>query len=145
MKSAWRVGGGSSTCGSRKRVFEREGASAGNHGDDSLGCAAGESRYRSQSSGTRSNFASGIWMIASIWRHSAMSVSSAGRTISERAPKPDPLEPVEPAFDHEAVAQLGRAAVIDLGPDDDRILLVSGHLREAEPELLRREGSARLR
>jgi hypothetical protein len=61
-------------------VFKREGASAGNHGDDSLGHARHsvelvclftphapfEIRYRSHSSGTRSNFASGIWMIASI-------------------------------------------------------------------------------
>ena len=54
---------------------------------------------------------------------------------SEGAPKPNPLEPVEPAFDHEPIAQLRRAAVIDFGPDDHRILLVLGHLREAEPEL----------
>ena len=59
---------------------------------------------------------------------------------AEGAPKPDPLELVEPAFDHEPVAQFRRAAVIDLGPDDHRILLVLGHLREAEPELFGEKG-----
>jgi hypothetical protein len=59
-----------------------------------------------------------------------------GAQDSERAPKPDPLEPVEPAFDDEAVAQPGRAPVIDLGPDDHWVFLILGHLGEAKSELL---------
>ena len=57
----------------------------------------------------------------------------------ECAPKPNPLEPIEPAFDNEPIAQLRRLAVIDFGPDNHRILLVFGHLRQAEPELFREE------
>ncbi len=79
-------------------------------------------------------------MIASIWRHSAIERFIDGPHDPEGAPKPDPLELVEPAFDHEPVAQFRRAAVIDLGPDDDRILLVFGHLGEAEPELFGQKG-----
>ena len=59
----------------------------------------------------------------------------------ERAPKPNPFEPVEPAFDNEAIAQLRGLAVIDFGPDNHRILLVFGHLRQAEPELFGEKSS----
>src|SRR5438046_2314009 len=53
----------------------------------------------------------------------------------KRAAKPDPPKPIKPAFDDEPVPKPGRAAIIDLGPDNDRIRLVLGHLREAEPKL----------
>ena len=59
----------------------------------------------------------------------------SGPHYLKRAPKPDPPEPIKPAFDDELVSEHCRAAVVDFGANNDRILLVLGHLREAEPEL----------
>src|SRR2546423_417614 len=60
----------------------------------------------------------------------------------EGAPKPDAFETVEPAFDREFVAELRRAPIIDLGPNDHRIFLCFRHRAESEPELLGQQGAS---
>src|ERR1043166_9521414 len=53
---------------------------------------------------------------------------------AERAPKPHPLQLVEPAFNFESIAESGRAPIIDLSTYYHGILFVFVHLRESQTE-----------
>src|SRR5207249_10175660 len=57
---------------------------------------------------------------------------------SESAPEWHALQLSKPAIDHESVAQLSRAAIIDLRPDNDRISLGCRYLGERKSQLFRK-------
>ena len=58
---------------------------------------------------------------------------------SKRTPETDALEPVEPAFDDELIAQFRPAPIIDLRPDDDRISFALGHLDKRQSQFFGEE------
>src|SRR5215472_2315639 len=57
---------------------------------------------------------------------------------AECAPEPRALYAIQPALNHQPVAELGCASIIDLSADYDRIRLLLHHLHERETELLRK-------
>ena len=119
-------------------IFEPESASAGNHGDDSLGLALSISiplvRDPQQ------------FPLRHLNDREHLAAFGDQRFVDrahdpERAPEPDALQAIEPAFHHEPIAQFRRAPVIDFRPDHHRIFLRLGHLGEAEPEFFGEKGA----
>ena len=56
---------------------------------------------------------------------------------AECAPEPRALCAIQPALNHQPVAEPCRASIIDLGADHNRIRFLLRHLHDREPELLR--------
>ena len=57
---------------------------------------------------------------------------------AECAPEPRALCAIQPALNHQPVAEPCRASIIDLGADHDGIRFLLRHLHDREPELLRK-------
>jgi hypothetical protein len=54
----------------------------------------------------------------------------------KRAPETDAFHAIEPSVDHQSITERGWAAVINFGPDYDRVALISRHFDQAKPKLL---------
>src|SRR5689334_8318771 len=59
----------------------------------------------------------------------------------ESAPEPRAIDAIQPAVNHQPVGQPGRASIVDLGMDDDRIRLLLRHFYQRESELLRKQSA----
>src|SRR6202140_1642423 len=146
-KRAWRVGGGL-MAGASRRVSSMLKVRAPVT-IDSLGCPAGALGDRR----ARASVCFGCRIFFPVFRKTQkfsrwhldkgqrLAAFGDQRIIfrtndAECAPKSRPFQLVEPAFDHESIAEFGGASIVDLSAHDDGIFFVFDHLREAEAEFL---------